>query len=270
MNYCGFMPKDKKKKTNYLAEYLRVAPISHAIWRACEAEALSQYHLPRPLLDLGCGFGEFAGVFFDSMVEVGIDISLKDVLLAAKGKKYKKTECVDARSMRFRDNSFNSVLSVSVLEHIPKVREVLKEVYRVLRPGGKLLFTVPGAIFSRELLGYKLGKRLGFEWLANGYQQTVNHVFKHYNLWTDKHWRKELRRIGFKVKECRGIVPLEVFRLWELGLPFALPSQLGKWLWGKRWVWRPLGLEHYLEIGLSPVISRTRQKTTNWLLLAEK
>jgi len=255
---------------SYLQEYLKVAPISHAIWRACEAKELEKYKLERPLLDLGCGFGEFSGVFFNSMIEVGVDISLKDVLLAAKGKKYKKVKCEDARAMSFKDNSFKSALSVSVLEHIPRVEGVLKEVYRVLKPGGRFLFTVPGVQFSRELMGYRWFKKLGFKRLAEGYQQAVNRVFKHYNLWTDKRWRKELEKVGFKVKECRGIVPIEVFRVWELGLPLALPSQIGKWLWGKRWVWRPGRLEKGLETGLRPILDQPGKRNTNWLFLAEK
>lgn len=264
------MARGKQRKPNYLRGYLKVAPISHSIWRACEARELEKFKLARPLLDLGCGFGEFSGVFFDSMVEMGIDISLRDVLLAAKGKKYKKVKCEDARAMSFKDNSFESVLSVSVLEHIPKVRGVLAEVYRVLKPGGRFLFTVPGAIFSQELLGYKVFKELGLKRLGEGYQKAINRVFRHYNLWTEKRWQKELKKVGFKVKECRQIIPVEVFRVWELGLVSALPSQVGKLLWGKRWIWRPLEMERWLETVLQPVVDKTSKKNTNWLFLVEK
>ena len=255
---------------NYLKGYLKVAPISHAVWRSCEAKELEKYQLKRPLLDLGCGFGEFSGVFFDSVIEVGVDISLKDIFLAAKGKKYKKLKCEDARKMSFKDSSFKSVLSVSVLEHIPAVDKVLREVYRVLKPGGRFLLTVPGARFSRQLLGYQWLKGLGLKGLGEKYSRGINRVFRHYNLWTDKRWIKELEKAGFKVRECRGIVPIKVFRAWELGLVLALPSQIGKWLWGKRWVWRPLEMERWLEAGLKVVVEQEGRETTNWLLMAEK
>jgi len=73
------MSTGKSLPANYLKDYLKVAPISHSVWRAAEAKELSKIDLPPPTLDVGCGFGEFAGVFFDSMIEVGIDISLPDV-----------------------------------------------------------------------------------------------------------------------------------------------------------------------------------------------
>ena len=53
---------------NYLRGYLRVSPAALAVWRAIEAKHLATVELPRPLLDLGCGFGEFTGVFFDEPV----------------------------------------------------------------------------------------------------------------------------------------------------------------------------------------------------------
>jgi SAM-dependent methyltransferase len=41
------------------------------------------------------------------------------------------------------DSSFEAVLCTQVLEHVPKPRDVLRELHRVLVPGGKLWMTVP-------------------------------------------------------------------------------------------------------------------------------
>ena len=79
---------------NYLNQYLDLAPFSHALWRAAETYHLAQVRktikFRRPILDLGCGFGEFSGVFFRSTIEVGIDIAAKDLLQAAAKKKYRR------------------------------------------------------------------------------------------------------------------------------------------------------------------------------------
>ncbi len=84
-------------KNIYFHKYLKVSPFALALWRAFEAQRISDAMglnnsliFKRPMLDLGCGFGEFAGVFFDRQVEVGIDIDLDDLIRAKKINKHKK------------------------------------------------------------------------------------------------------------------------------------------------------------------------------------
>jgi SAM-dependent methyltransferase len=50
----------------------------------------------------------------------------------------------DCRSLPFDDASFDTVSFVACLNHIPERREALKEAYRVLRPGGKVMITMIG------------------------------------------------------------------------------------------------------------------------------
>jgi SAM-dependent methyltransferase len=45
--------------------------------------------------------------------------------------------------LSFADASFDFPLSFDVLEHVPEYRTALREFYRVLRPGGQLLLSVP-------------------------------------------------------------------------------------------------------------------------------
>jgi SAM-dependent methyltransferase len=49
----------------------------------------------------------------------------------------------DLQSLSFNDNSFDVVLSTEVFEHIPDAYDAFKEVYRVLKSGGRHIFTVP-------------------------------------------------------------------------------------------------------------------------------
>lgn len=52
----------------------------------------------------------------------------------------------DGTALTFADGSFDYILSFDVLEHIPDYMTALREIVRCLRPGGKLLLTVPFAI----------------------------------------------------------------------------------------------------------------------------
>ena len=74
----------KKSAEKYLRRFLSITPISVAVWRSVEAKYLATVKLNRPILDIGCGFGEFAQGFFDAKIDVGIDIAAKDLAMAKR------------------------------------------------------------------------------------------------------------------------------------------------------------------------------------------
>jgi SAM-dependent methyltransferase len=51
--------------------------------------------------------------------------------------------CEDVQQLSFADGSFDLCTSTEVFEHVPDDRAGLRELHRVLRPGGRLLLTVP-------------------------------------------------------------------------------------------------------------------------------
>ncbi len=50
---------------------------------------------------------------------------------------------VDIQNTHFADDSLDFILTSDVLEHVPFVERALRETYRVLKPGGCHIFTVP-------------------------------------------------------------------------------------------------------------------------------
>lgn len=55
----------------------------------------------------------------------------------------------DIQSLSFPDSSFDLILSFDVLEHVPNIAKSFSEIARCLKPGGRLLFTVPFS-YTRE------------------------------------------------------------------------------------------------------------------------
>src|SRR3990172_12549251 len=99
-----------------------MARLALALWRAAEAQAIAGAALPRPLLDLGCGFAEFGSVFFEQPAEVGLDISRADLRLARRRGVYRHLVQADGGVLSFADGAFASVLSGSGPAHLDPAR----------------------------------------------------------------------------------------------------------------------------------------------------
>lgn len=226
------------KNNDYFSRFLKVVPLSLAVWRAIEAYQMSKVNInyKNPILDIGCGFGEFGGVFFESKVEVGVDIDKKDILRARQVKKYRKLVLADARKLPFKEKSFRTVISNSVLEHIPGVDQVLKESYRVLKTNGYLIYTVPINKLYNNLFYTSLFESLGLKSLSHLYFRLLNKVFKHISITTKKTWLDKTKKAGFKIIYTKEMISKDSTRLFDLTILPALPSQITRWVFGKRLV----------------------------------
>jgi len=224
-----------KKNTGeyYLAQFLKIAPLSHALWRSCEALAFESAKFKKPILDIGCGFGEFAGIAFNKL-EVGIDVNEDDLKKALISKKYRQLLKADARNLPFKNSTFSTVVSVSVLEHITEVEKVIKEANRILKKDGLLIFSVPTISMYNHLLFPKICKSIGLEKLGLFYFNLHCKAFKHYSLKTAAWWSKKLKSNGFEIIHKQGTISPKVLKLHEVFLITAIPSQLYKYLFGKR------------------------------------
>lgn len=61
----------------------------------------------------------------------------------AAGSRHRGVRCEDVQALSFADASFDLITHTEVLEHVPDDARAFAELYRVLRPGGLMLFTVP-------------------------------------------------------------------------------------------------------------------------------
>jgi len=94
------------------------------------------------ILEIGCGFGGFELFAVTKNINsiTGIEKTEKDLETAKKNISHPKIKFTigSAIKLPFEDNSFDTVVSWDVIEHIPKKKEdkMFKEVFRVLKKGG--------------------------------------------------------------------------------------------------------------------------------------
>ncbi len=255
---------------DYLRGYLRVAPAALALWRAIEAKHFATVDMPAPILDLGCGFGEFASVFFDAPVDVGLDIRRKDLRRAQPGAAYRLLTLADARRMPFRSESFATVMSVSVLEHIPRNHEAVAEAYRVLRKGGTFVFTAPTPKLSQYLFYTRALKRIGLSPLGRGYASLLNRAFYHVSLLSQEQWLHLLEQVGFRVERHQMTIGRRALKAFDLALPFAVPSQASRLLLGGRGVRRPDWLVNLWHRRLASYVDEDGADGCNIFVVAKK
>tara|TARA_B100001093_G_scaffold471723_1_gene494222 strand:+ start:763 stop:1572 length:810 start_codon:yes stop_codon:yes gene_type:complete len=101
------------------------------------------------ILEIGLGFGTVGNYLFDKCKKyTGIDISEGPVSMMKKRIEYgdnssKYTSSIgNGTNLIFKDNSFDVVISIGVLHHTGNLKKSISEVYRVLKPNGKLIMMI--------------------------------------------------------------------------------------------------------------------------------
>lgn len=257
------------KTEKYFRKYLQIAPLCVALWRSVEAKHLSRIKLPRPILDIGCGWGEFAEAF-GLIIDMGIDIAPGDLRAAAKGKMYKNLTLADARDLPFADNSYGSIFSISTFEHITDTPKLLKEMHRVLKPGGTLAITMETDDVDENTFYRPLLKKIGLKKLSNWLTWAYNTKFHRRNLPSKEKWIKDIRNAGFKIVLTKDIISPLITKLYDFFIPTALPAQFFRPFIGRRKVFRPKFIENLLVKIFLKHIEEEERIGTNLFIVAKK
>jgi len=102
---------------------------------------------PRRVLDLGCGMGGFLPGLAEICDEVyPSDISVEGLERCAE-RGFPMGSVSSGYALPYADGSFDLVCMFDAIEHIPDDNRVMREVQRVLKPGGLVLVTVPAYQF---------------------------------------------------------------------------------------------------------------------------
>ena len=116
----------RSKDPHYIHYYFLIKDIK---------EALENYARGN-FLDLGCGNKPYETIYNPlTKQQTGCD--------AIQSDKNKVDVVCLATDLKFENDSFDSILCTQVLEHVYDHHTMMKEVFRVLKPGGHIMLTVP-------------------------------------------------------------------------------------------------------------------------------
>jgi len=148
------------------------------------------------VLDLGCGEGRHVISAYTTadVHAVGVDLSVDDLVttrekflpFAEAGNRRKTFGLASASALElpFADDTFDKIICSEVLEHIPDYLGALREIERVLRPGGLFCASVPR----------RWPEKICW-WLCDGYYQVPG---GHLRIFHSGELRGDIEKLGFE------------------------------------------------------------------------
>ncbi len=148
------------------------------------------------MLDVGCG----TGIILPELVRRtdsdvwAIDVFMQDHSLREMMRLEGITvnlAAADLLNLPYKDNFFDAVLLIAVLEHIEDLGQATSEIYRVLKPGGTV---VAGFPTKNKITDKLLGGSTGFH--VSTHRQIINALAEKFSY--------------FKVTSFPGVLPLDM------------------------------------------------------------
>jgi len=145
-------------------DYLRFKPL---------AEAISRFGARR-VCDIGASYGALVKALLDMGVDAyGVDVSEYAISLSPVKERLRLAD-IALQTLPFKDETFDFVTAVNVLEHLPSLNHGLHEIYRITKQRGLFYVSVPS------------------EKASNAWSDPY-----HFNILTKNQWLDSLIRSGF-------------------------------------------------------------------------
>lgn len=163
----------------------------------------------RCVVDLGCGSGQLLNDLSGQFEQrIGLDVSIRRLEKVANGKVEGWDFCEANLNRKFplKDFSADAVVANQVIEHIVNPVKFAREIYRVLRPGGRCVITTPNIRYLKNIAhlifsGY--GPRTaGGNTLDGTWDDGHIHYFTHRDL------RDLFAQVGFRSVDSSALVGL--------------------------------------------------------------
>lgn len=209
----------------------RYATLEHAAYDSCFAYSRKQLdrllaaYLPpqgdgRRLLDVGCGTGHhLARLRERGFAVAGVDGAADMIVHARANNPGVTIEQADVEALPFPARSFDYVLCVEVLRYLPRSSVCVREIARVLKPGGVCLVTAAPRF---NLNGYWLVNRLASAVPVPGLVRLKQYFTTSWTL------HREFVAAGFSKPRVHGVYVGPVNWIERLA-PRVLPAVLRRW-----------------------------------------
>lgn len=209
-----------------------VAQPATNFWRAIEIDFFREHFAAKGrVLDLGCGTGEVYRLLASAWREVtstsGIDVDQTQLDIARSTGLYADLRVADAHALPFGDGSFDTVVSNSVIEHIPEPLGVFREIARVLARGGEFAATVPSAEFHDCLVGPRFPANLYLPTDRDAYLRSIDARLVHQTYFGRTVWEPLLQDMGFADVRFLPFLTERQTQVWE-----RLSNVTGGVAWG--------------------------------------
>ena len=198
----------KVKKRYDRASFIRDSvdyPMEKLYYKRWRKKLLS--HLKCDVLEIGIGTGKNLEFYGNKANVTGIDISkgmLSRARINAKGLGREFNLLIaDAQNLMFADNSFDFVIGFLVLCSIPDPVRALKEMARVVKPGGKII-----------LVEHVLSKSMFIALIENMFNPFPKYLF---GFEINRDTRRNIEKAGLKMIEDKNLALFDVFRLFVAG-----------------------------------------------------
>lgn len=179
------------------------------------------------ILEIGCGRGFYLKTLIDVLPDLGItgiDLNKKYLSVAKKFIDNEEVKLInaDATNLPLKNETFDRIIATEILEHIPDDQKAISEMFRVLKPGGIAMITVPNKNypFFWDPLNWTLERICGRHipsniwWLAGIWAD-------HVRLYGENELRKKIEKEGFKIEKVwystHYCFPFSHFLLYGIG-----------------------------------------------------
>jgi len=104
-------------------------------------------------LDVGSGTGELLRLVRAHYAFQSVGCDYTDKLVSIPGLRIDTVD-LNCERLPYDDNRFALVTCIETIEHLENYREIIREIYRVLQPGGIAVFSTPNILNLRSRLRY--------------------------------------------------------------------------------------------------------------------
>ena len=185
------------------------------VWRSGQQRRLAiiERHVPlagRRVLDLGCGVGEYVRAFGQAgAAALGCDIE-RSRLAEGRARGARGLVAAAGETLPFASGSLDVVVLNEVIEHVADEVDTLREVARVLAPGGRAVIFAPNRLYPFETHGIFVRRRYVFgniplvNWLP---RRVRDRLVPHARVYEAGDWAPLLAASGLEAIEHGYVYP---------------------------------------------------------------